>query len=57
VVKEFTPTAVRQVISPRTAERLTAILTDVVDEEGGTGKKARIQNVGGSGKDGNIPKI
>ena len=57
VVKEFTPTAVRQVISPRTAERLTAILTDVVGEEGGTGKKARIQNVGVAGKTGTSQKF
>jgi cell division protein FtsI (penicillin-binding protein 3) len=57
VVKEFTPTAVRQVISPQTAERLTAILTDVVGEEGGTGKKARIQNVGVAGKTGTSQKF
>lgn len=57
VVKEFTPTAVRQVISPKTAQRLTAILTDVVGEEGGTGKKARIQNVGVAGKTGTSQKF
>jgi cell division protein FtsI (penicillin-binding protein 3) len=57
VVKVMRPTPVRQVISPKTAKRLTAILTDVVGEEDGTGKKARIDHVAVAGKTGTSQKF
>ena len=57
VVKEFTPTVVRKVISPATAERITSILIDVVEGEGGTGKNAQIANVTVAGKSGTSQKF
>jgi len=57
VVKEFTPTVVRRVISPSTAGKLVSILTSVVEEEGGTGRNARIANVGVAGKSGTAQKF
>jgi cell division protein FtsI (penicillin-binding protein 3) len=51
-VKMYTPEAVRQVISPATAKRLTAVLTEVVSAEDGTGINAHIQNVAVAGKTG-----
>ena len=57
IVKVFAPTVVRRVVSPTSARRLTAILTDVVGEEGGTGKKARIENVAVAGKTGTSQKL
>ncbi len=57
VVKEFTPTVVRRVISPSTAGKLVSILTSVVEEEGGTGSNARIANVGVAGKSGTSQKF
>lgn len=51
------PTPVRRVISPETAKRLTAILTDVVGMEDGTGKHARIVNVAVAGKTGTSQKF
>jgi cell division protein FtsI (penicillin-binding protein 3) len=45
------------VISPGTAKRLTAILTDVVGMEDGTGKHARIVNVAVAGKTGTSQKF
>jgi len=50
-------TVVRRVISPETAKRLTAILTDVVGTEDGTGKHARIVNVAVAGKTGTSQKF
>jgi cell division protein FtsI (penicillin-binding protein 3) len=57
VVKEFTPTVVRRVISPSTAGKLVSILTSVVDEEGGTGENARIADVVVAGKSGTSQKF
>jgi len=57
LVQRYDPTAVRQVISPETAKRLTAILTDVVGMEDGTGKHARIVNVAVAGKTGTSQKF
>jgi len=52
LVKMYTPTVARQVISPETARRVTAMLTEVVDASDGTGKNARIVNVAVAGKTG-----
>jgi cell division protein FtsI (penicillin-binding protein 3) len=57
IIKKFETTPVRQVISPKTAKRLTAILTDVVGEHDGTGKKAQIVNVAVAGKTGTSQKF
>lgn len=57
IVKKYAPTPVRQVISPRTAKRLTAILTSVVGDADGTGKNARIVNVNVAGKTGTSQKF
>jgi cell division protein FtsI (penicillin-binding protein 3) len=57
VVQAFRPTEVRRVISPKTAQRLTAILTDVVGTEDGTGKHAQIVNVSVAGKTGTSQKF
>ena len=46
-----------EVISPETAKRLTAILTDVVGTEDGTGKHARIVNMAVAGKTGTSQKF
>ena len=57
LVQTYHPSAVRRVISPETAKRLTAILTDVVGMEDGTGKHARIVNVAVAGKTGTSQKF
>ncbi len=57
VVQSYRPTVVRRVISPQTAGRITAILTDVVGAEDGTGKQARIANVAVAGKTGTSQKF
>lgn len=57
LVQAYHPTVVRRVISPETAKRLTAILTDVVGMEDGTGKHARIVNVAVAGKTGTSQKF
>ncbi len=57
IIKKFSPTPVRQVISPKTAKRLTAILKDVVGDDDGTGNKAQIANVAVAGKTGTSQKL
>lgn len=57
VIKKFLPTPVKQVISAKTAKRLTAILQDVVGDDDGTGKKAQIENVTVAGKTGTSQKF
>jgi cell division protein FtsI (penicillin-binding protein 3) len=48
---------VRRVISADTARRMTAMLTNVVGEEGGTGKNAALVNVDVAGKTGTAQKF
>ena len=57
IIKKFETTPVRQVISPKTAKRLTAILTDVVGDDDGTGKNAQIVNIAVAGKTGTSQKF
>jgi len=57
LVKKFVPTAVRRAISPETSARLTAILTNVVQDHDGTGKNARLVNVAVAGKTGTSQKF
>jgi cell division protein FtsI (penicillin-binding protein 3) len=57
LVQAYHPTVVRRVISTETAKRLTAILTDVVGMEDGTGKRAGIVNVAVAGKTGTSQKF
>jgi cell division protein FtsI (penicillin-binding protein 3) len=57
LIKLYTPTVVREVVSPGVAKRLTKMLTDVVGAEDGTGKNARIVNVAVAGKTGTSQKF
>jgi cell division protein FtsI (penicillin-binding protein 3) len=57
LIQVYHPTAVRRVVSPETAKRLTNIMTDVVGAEDGTGKHARIVNVAVAGKTGTSQKF
>ncbi|MHB8137293.1 MAG: penicillin-binding protein [Smithellaceae bacterium] len=56
-VKMYAPETVRRVVSPETAKRMTAMLTQVVGAEDGTGKNAHIMNVAVAGKTGTAQKF
>lgn len=57
LIKLYTPTVVRKVISSDVAKRLTNMLTEVVGAPDGTGKNARIVNVAVAGKTGTSQKF
>jgi cell division protein FtsI (penicillin-binding protein 3) len=57
LIKLYTPTVVRKVVSPGVAKRLTNMLTDVVGADDGTGKNAKIVNVAVAGKTGTSQKF
>jgi cell division protein FtsI (penicillin-binding protein 3) len=57
VIRKYSPTPVRQVISPQSAKRLTAMMTSVVSAPDGTGKNARIDHVNVAGKTGTSQKF
>ena len=57
VVLENEPTAVRRVISTRSARTTTELLRRVVEEEGGTGTKARLEEFQVAGKTGTAQKV
>ena len=57
VVLENRPVVVRRVVSARTAETVTALLRRVVEEKGGTGEKARLDDFPVAGKTGTAQKV
>ena len=57
VVLENEPTAVRRVVSTRSARTTTELLRRVVEEEGGTGTKARLEDFPVAGKTGTAQKV
>lgn len=57
IVKEFPPAVVRRVISAQTAATMASVLTGVVGEPDGTGKRARIENIPVAGKTGTSQKF
>jgi cell division protein FtsI (penicillin-binding protein 3) len=57
VVREFEPVVLRRVISAETSRKMTAILTGVVEGEGGTGGNAHIVNLSVAGKTGTSQKF
>jgi len=54
-IKQFSPTAIRKVISPETAKRVKNILAGVIEE--GTGKLAKIEGIAAAGKTGTAQKL
>ena len=57
VLVEHEPTVTRQVISPRSAETITELLRRVVEEKGGTGSRARLEEFTVAGKTGTAQKV
>ena len=57
VVFENEPTAVRRVVSARSARTTTELLRRVVEQEGGTGTKARLEDFAVAGKTGTAQKV
>jgi cell division protein FtsI (penicillin-binding protein 3) len=55
IVRQVDPVAIRQVISPQTAQTVLSILSSVVDE--GTGKEAALEGYTVSGKTGTAQKL
>ncbi len=56
-VFEAGPTVVRRVVSARTAQTVTALLRRVVEEPGGTGARARLEDFPVAGKTGTAQKV
>ncbi|HZP42702.1 MAG TPA: penicillin-binding transpeptidase domain-containing protein [Candidatus Binatia bacterium] len=57
VTLENEPVLVRRVVSPRTAAIVTELLRRVVEEKGGTGSKARVEDFPVAGKTGTAQKV
>jgi cell division protein FtsI (penicillin-binding protein 3) len=57
VALESEPVVVRRVIGPRTAQTVTALLRRAVEEKGGTGEKARLDDFPVAGKTGTAQKV
>ena len=57
VIEQFSPTVVRNVVSPKTAQTMASIMTSVVHDNDGTGKNARITNLVVAGKTGTSQKF
>ena len=57
VALETGPVVVRRVVSARTAETVTALLRRVVEERGGTGTKAKLDDFPVAGKTGTAQKV
>jgi len=57
VTLENRPVVVRRVVSPRTAATVTALLRRAVEEKGGTGERARLDDFPVAGKTGTAQKV